>query len=261
MRHVAQIILTIMLFSGCTARREDQNSLRVGVTPMPHEIILRQLVEPLKREGVQLKLVVYNDYVQPNTQLAEGQLDANFYQTLPYLENFNAHHKTQLAALSAMHIEPMGIYSRSHKKLADIPDGAVVALPSDAANSARALQLLAAQGLLALRARDGLTTVRDVSANPRHLRFKELDGAMLPRVLGDVDAACINTNFALAAALSPTRDALALESKEAPQVNVVAVRAVDLEKPMLQKLKAQLTAPEVRSFIATTFGDAVLPAF
>lgn len=254
----------VAILAACTheANHDGRITLRVGATPVPHQEILEQVVEPLRQQGIDLKIVSFNDYVQPNLQLEDGQIDANYYQTLVYLENFDAERHLKLTSMAKVHIEPFGLYSKKVANLAAVRDGAVVALPNEVTNGGRALRLLAQAGLITLRDGSGaMPRLSDVTDNPRHLTFKEMDAAMLPRVLPDVDVACINTNFALAADLNPRRDALLLEGSDAPYVNVLAVRAGDVNKPALQKLAAALTSPAVSNYIVHTYHGAVQAAF
>jgi D-methionine transport system substrate-binding protein len=218
----------------------------------------------LAREGVDLRIRVFTDYVQPNVQVEERQIDANFFQHKPYLDAFNREHGTHLVAVpgSAVHIEPFGAYSRRIRSAAQLRDGAVVAVPNDPSNSGRALLLLQKQGLITLKDPANIfATKHDVIANPRHLDIRELEAATLPRVLDDVDLALINTNYALAAGLQPTRDALFIESPDSPYANLVAARPDNVDSPALRKLVAALRSPEARRFIQERYHGAVVAAF
>jgi D-methionine transport system substrate-binding protein len=239
-------------------------TLTVAASAVPHAEILEFVRPQLKAEGIDLQIRVFTDYVQPNLQVEERQLDANFFQHQPYLDAFNREHGTHLVAVpnSAVHIEPFGGYSRKIKTISQLRDGANVAVPNDPSNSARALILLQKQGLLTLRDPSNITaTAHDVISNPKHLRIRELEAATLPRVLDDVDLALINTNYALAAGLSPTRDALFIEGPNSPYANLVAARADNVNSPAIQKLVAALRTPAVKEFIRSRYHGAVIPAF
>ncbi len=247
------------LLAACGGAEGASKTLRVGATPVPHAEILEHVKPALAREGIELEVVTFTDYVQPNLALAAGELEANYFQTIPYLESFNRDRGAQLAPVARVHVEPMGLYSGKVKALAALANGATIALPSDPTNTGRALLLLQSAGLLKLRPDAGIdASVLDVAENPRAFRFTELESAQLPRALPDVDAAVINTNFALEAGLNPTRDALAVEGANSPYVNVLAVNGKPSD-PRIQALTRALTSPEVRRFIQERYKGAVLP--
>jgi D-methionine transport system substrate-binding protein len=253
--------LALLLLSGCAAPKPDADTLSVAATAVPHAEILRQVQPILAKEGVQLDIKVFADYVQPNTLVAERQVDLNYFQTRPYLDAFNREHGTQLVPIVGVHIEPFGAYSRRFKTIDQLPVGATVALPNDPSNEARALRLLAQHGLVTLKnPAAALATVKEIATNPRQLKFRELEAAMLPRTLDEVDLALINTNYALAAGLNPVRDALLIESSDSPYVNYLVGRADNQHDPRVQKLAKALTSPAIRQFIETKYRGAVLPA-
>lgn len=236
--------------------------LKIGVSPVPHADIINFVAPTLEKEGVKVKEIEFNDYVQPNLALAEKELDANFFQHKPYLDTFSKEHKLNLAVLTAVHLEPMGVYSKSIKNVADLPDGAKIAVPNDPTNGGRALKVLETAGILKVRPEAGiLASPADIVDNPKHVKIVEVEAAQLPRALDDVDAAVINSNYALAAKLNPTKDAIAIESKDSPYANVVVVRAGDENRPELQKLKNALLTPEVKKFLEEKYQGAVVPAF
>ncbi|MET0280292.1 MAG: MetQ/NlpA family ABC transporter substrate-binding protein [Steroidobacteraceae bacterium] len=246
---------------GRSGGEHDSNRLRVGATAVPHAEILERAKPLLEQQGVKLEVIVFNDYVQPNTQLAEGGLDANYFQTKPYLDEFNTARGTKLVTVAGVHVEPLGAYSRRHKALAELPDGAEIALPNDASNTGRALLLLQQAGLIGLgKGPDPLQTVADVSTNPRGFRFRELEAATLPRVLEQVDLAVINTNYALDAKLNPRQDALVLEGADSPYINYLVARPENAADPRIQKLAAILTGEVIRGYIDSTYSGAVIPA-
>lgn len=257
MKALVSVLLAASVFSAHAA-----DKLTVGATPVPHAEIL-ELVKPvLAKQGVELNVKVFTDYVQPNTQVEEKGLDANYFQHLPYLENFNKEKGTHLAPVVAVHVEPFGVYSHKVKSLKDLKEGALVAIPNDATNGGRALLLLEKAGLIKLKDSNNiLATPRDVVSNPKKLKFKELEAATLPRVLDQVDLAAINSNYAIEAKLVPTKDALAIEGAKSPYANYLVSRADNKDSPAMKKLAAALTSPEVKKFIQDKYNGAVVPAF
>lgn len=240
----------------------DRDTLTVAATAVPHAELLAFVAPALARDGVKLDVRVFNDYVQPNEQVAQGRIAVSYFETAPFLAEFNRARGTHLVTIAGIHVEPLGAYSRRWKALAEVPAGATVAIPSEPSNSGRALRLLAGRGLIRLRPDAGATaTPRDIVANPRRFAFRELEAPALPRVLGEVDLALINTNYALDAGLRPTRDALLLETKDSPYVNFVVGPESARRDPKVQKLVAALRSPAVKAFIARKYGGAVLPAF
>lgn len=246
---------------GADPAAQGDGPLRVGATAVPHAEILEHIKPLLAAEGVTLEIKVFNDYVQPNTQLAEGRLDANYFQTKPYLDEFNASRGAGLVTVAGVHVEPLGVYSRKHRTLAAIPTGAQAILPNDASNTGRSLLLLQTAGLITLR--DGanpLQTVRDITGNPKGLVFREVEAATIPRILDQVDLAVINTNYALDAGLKPRTDALALESGDSPYVNYLVARPDNQSDPRIVALAAMLRSQAVKDFIAARYDGAVIPA-
>jgi D-methionine transport system substrate-binding protein len=237
-------------------------TLTVAATPVPHAEILEFVKPALAAQGVDLKVKVFTDYVQPNVQVAEKRLDANFFQHQPYLDEFNKAKGTHLVSVAGVHLEPLGAYSSKYKTLAELPNGANVVIPNDATNGGRALLLLANQGLITLKnPTDILSTIKDITGNEKGLKFRELEAATLPRVLTQVDLALINTNYALEAKLDPSKDALTIEGKDSPYVNIVVAREDDKNSDAMKKLVAALHTPEVKAFILEKYKGAVLPAF
>lgn len=238
--------------------------LKVGVSPVPHAEILNYVKDNLaEKEGLELEVIEFNDYVQPNVALNEGELDANYFQHIPYLNEEKASKGYEFTPLKPVHIEPLGVYSKQVDKLSDVPNGAVVAIPNDPSNSGRALNLLAKNGLLELEAGSGVNaTQRDIVSNPKRLKFDELEAAQLPRSLDDTAISVINGNYAIQAGFTPAKDALALETAEDnPYANLVVVRAGDEDDPRVVKLEKLLRSPEVRKFIEDKYQGSVLPAF
>lgn len=256
------IVAALLLVLALGAVAGAQTTVTVGATPVPHAEILEFVKPILRAEGIELNIVEFTDYVLPNLALGDGELDANYFQHIPYLEAFAADHRLDLQVLVGVHIEPIGLYSQRVSSLDELRSGAVIAIPNDATNGGRALLLLQEAGLIGLADGVGIdATVFDVVDNPRNVRFQELEAALLPRALADVDAAVINTNYALEAGLVPLQDAIVIEGAESPYVNVVAVRTGDENDPALVKLADVLTRPEVRQFILDEYEGAVVPVF
>lgn len=238
------------------------DTLVVGATAVPHAEVLEFIKPKLAAEGLKLDVKVFNDYVQPNVQLAEKHLDANYFQTGPYLDTVNADRGWGLVKVAGVHIEPLGAYSSKIKAIADLPAGAVVAIPNEPSNGGRALLLLNKNGLITLKdPANPISTLKDITANPKGLKFKELESATLPRVLNQVDLAVINTNYALDAKLDPAKDALLIEDKTSPYVNFLVTRPDNASDPRVAKLAKALASPEVKAFMAEKYKGAVVPAF
>ncbi|AUB73399.1 methionine ABC transporter substrate-binding protein [Pseudomonas sp. Lz4W] len=236
--------------------------LSVAATPVPHAEILEFVKPALAKEGVNLKVKVFTDYIQPNVQVAEKRLDANFFQHQPYLDEFNKAKGTNLVSVAAVHLEPLGAYSSKYKKLDDLPNGATVVIPNDATNGGRALLLLDKAGLIKLKDSSNiLSTPKDIEQNAKNLKFRELEAATIPRVLTQVDLALINTNYALEAKLNPEKDALVIEGSDSPYVNILVARPDDKDSADMQKLVTALHSPEVKAFINEKYKGAIIPAF
>mgnify|MGYP001407149244 CR=1 FL=1 len=244
------------------SEQTEKVKLTVGASEVPHSEILNFVKPILEEQGIELEVVVFQDYVQPNVQLFEGGLDANFFQHQPYLDEFNAERNYDLVNVGGVHVEPFGVYSSKVESIDELADGAKIAIPNDPSNRGRALILLAQNGLITL-ADDANTSssVADITENPHNFEFVELEAAMLPRVLDEFDAAAINTNYALQADLNPLEDALIIEGPESPYVNIVAARPDNKDSEAIQKLIAALQSPEVEKFINETYNGAVVPAF
>lgn len=269
----ALTLAATLLLTGCgggdtPAKTDDKKAatsevtLKIGATPVPHSEILTEIKPDLKEQGINLEIVEFNDYVQPNIALNDKELDANFFQHEPYLKDFIAEHKdVKLKNAGGVHIEPMGIYSKKITKLDELPDNAAVSIPNDPTNGGRALLLLQKAGLLSLR--EGVSemaTVQDITANPHNLVVQEVEAAQLPRTLEDVEIAIINTNFAMNADLNPMKDALFIEDKTSPYVNIVAVRE-DENREQIDQLMKTLKSDKVKKFIEDKYKGAIVPAF
>ncbi|MHC5256948.1 MetQ/NlpA family ABC transporter substrate-binding protein [Streptomyces sp. UC4497] len=268
----AAVLATGALTLGLTACGSDKadtkakasDPLVVAATPVPHAEILNFIKKDLaKKEGLKLEVKEFTDYVTPNNATEDGSVDANYFQTTPYLEDFNKKNGTHLKSVATVHLEPLGLYSQKAKKLDGIKKGGTVALPNDADNESRALRFLAANDLITLKkGSEATATPQDVAKNPKDLQFKEVEAAQTPRSLKDVDAAVINGNYAIGADLNPAKDALALEStKNNEYNNVLAIKDGNQDDPRIKKLAKLLTSPEVKKFIETKYKGSVLPSF
>lgn len=261
-----------LLISGCGSSTNNASSsgagsskaevLKVAANPVPHAEILEQVKPILAKEGVDLQIVEFTDYIQPNMALSSHEVDANFFANVPYQNNYNKDHGTKFVSFAPVHIEPLAIYSQKIKDLKDLPNGAKVAIPSDPTNSARALLLLQSAGLVTLKDPTGLTnTPFDVTSNPKNIQIVELEAAQIPRSIQDLDAAVINANYALPAGLNPTKDGLFVEKADSPYANLLSVNPGDENKPAIQKLAKALQSPEVKKFIEEHYKGAIIPAF
>lgn len=249
--------------SAASSASAESVTIKVGASITPHSEILEQAKPILAREGVDLEIVEIEDTVTPNTGLVEGSLDANFFQHQPYLDDFNSENGTDLVSIGSVHYEPFGIYAGKTTDLADLPDGAVVAVPNNVTNEARALLLLEQEGILTLKEDVGIkATVNDIVENPKNITFKEIDPAQLVRALPDVDVAVINGNYAIEGGLS-VKDALAVESDQGvaakTYANIVVVRKEDENNEALQKLVEVLQSDEIQQYINDTYDGSVVP--
>ncbi|MFG2131310.1 MetQ/NlpA family ABC transporter substrate-binding protein [Streptomyces sp. NPDC048751] len=274
MRNTAKLTTAVLaagaLTLGLTACGADKDSastdgpLVVAASPTPHAEILNFVKDNLaKKAGLDLEVKEFTDYVTPNTATQDGSVGANYFQNQPYLDDFNKKNGTDIVPVVTVHLEPLGLYSNKFKKVDELKSGATVAVPNDTVNEARALKLLAANGLITLKDGAGNSaTPADIAKNPRKLKFKELEAAQTPRSLNDVDAAVVNGNYAIAADLKPADDALVLESpKDNPYGNFLAVKKGSEKDPRVTKLAKLLTSPEVKKFIEDKYAGSVLPSF
>jgi D-methionine transport system substrate-binding protein len=263
-------IVTLGL-AGCGAAtnsgsKDSKNDkvIKIGVTPKPHKEIVDIAKPLLEKQGYTVEITEFNDYVQPNTAVSEGSLDANFFQHMPYLKEQNESKGFKLVSVGAVHLEPMGLYSHKIKSLDELKDGATIAVPNDPSNEARALKLLAGKGIIKIK--DGeLVTPKDITENTKNLKFSELEAAAVPRAIEDVDAAVINGNYAIEAKFSPTKDAIVIEDKNSeaakPYANIVVVKEGNEKQEKIQALVKAMTSPEVKAFIEKEYNGAVIPVF
>ncbi len=258
MKKILSIVALTLALAAPVRAAED---LVVGVTPFPHRDIMMVVKPLLAKEGYNLVIKEFTDYVQPNMALAENMLFANFFQHIPYFDNMNKEKNLGLVWIAKVHIEPLGLYSKKITSLDELKDGSIIAVPNDPTNEARALRLLEVNGLIKLKPGE-LVTVRDITDNPRNLSFREIEAAQLPRTLEDVTASVINTNFAGQAGLIPSKDAIIIEGKDSPYANIVAIRAADKDTPAAEALRKACNSPEVKAYIEKELvPKGIVPAF
>ncbi|WHY68802.1 MetQ/NlpA family ABC transporter substrate-binding protein [Neobacillus sp. SuZ13] len=268
------LILIGVVLSGCGVNKETSTTakgssqkeavLKVGASSTPHAEILKFIEPELKKQGIKLDIVVINDGIQTNQQTANGELDANYFQHIPYLNQVNKDSGLDLVSVKGIHIEPFGVYSKKIKSIDNLSDGAKIAIPKDPVNFSRALQLFAANGLIELKQKEKDNfdyTLEDITKNDKHLKFIGVDGPVLVRSLDDIEAAAINTNYALEGGFKPKKDALIIESDQSPYVNILVADKSRKNDKNIQKLAKALTTEEVRKFIEDKYQGAVVPAF
>lgn len=260
------VALALTLFAGCggTGTPKEITKIKIGASVTPHAEILEYANDLLKEKGYELEIIEYTDYVQPNLAVESGELDANYFQHITYMENFNEERKTNLVSAAAIHYEPLGLYPGKVKTIAELKDGAQIAVPNDVTNEARALLLLENQGLIKVKEGAGLkATVKDIVENPKNLKIVEIEAAQLPRSLEDVDMAVINGNYALQAGLSVTTDALAKEEKDSAAAqnyaNVIAVKKGNEKDKGIKALTEVMDSDKVKKFIEDTYKGTVVP--
>lgn len=247
-------------------------TITIAASPVPHAQILNFVKPILKKQGIDLQVTEFTDYIQPNLLVAQKQMDANYFQHIPYLTQFNKERGTNLVNLVSVHVEPMGIYTASEAKLKSftqsknikqLPQGLIVGVPSDTTNEGRALLLLQKNGLIQIKSGVAYPTKDDITGNPYKLQIKELDPALLPRVIKSqqIDLAVINSNYALQANLNPLKDAVFIEDKNSPYVNIIAVRPDEVNMPKMKILAKVMNSPEVKQYILQTYKGAIVPAF
>lgn len=262
-RQLIQFIAGLGLAAGLVsapAMAEDQ--IKMGVTAGPHAEIMEQVKKLLEKDGVQMKVIEFTDYIQPNAALSAGDLDANSYQHQPYLDAQIKDRGYKFVSVGSTITFPMGVYSKKIKSLNDLKQGARVGVPNDPTNGGRALLVLQAKGVIKLKADAGLkATPLDIVENPKKIKIVELDAAQLPRSLDDFDAAVINGNYAESAGLSPTKDAIAVEASTGPYANVIAVRIADKDKPWIAKLVKAYHSPEVKKFVLEKYKGSVITSW
>ena len=248
----AAVLTTATLFA---------QTLRVGATPEPHADLLNLIKDDLKADGIDLKVIEFTDYVTPNEAVESGEIDANYFQHIPYLESFNDERGYHLVNAGGIHVEPFALYSKKIKSIKNLKKKARIAIPNDPTNEGRALLLLAEAGLITLKADAGITaTVQDIVSNPLKLKFSEIEAASLPRVLADVDAAVINGNYAIPAGLSAKKDGLFVEGSSSPYVNIVAVKAGNENKAGIKALVKALQSDKVKKYLSEKYPNGEVVA-
>lgn len=272
---VLVLALSVSVLTACGGKPAEDNedggengngqeliSLKIGVSPDPHAKIVGIIKEDLLEEGIEVEIIEFTDYVIPNTALEDGDLDANYFQHIPYLEEQIEERGIDLVSIGGVHVEPMAVYSDSLKNIDELPDGAEVSIPSDAVNGGRALLLLQANGLIKLKDDAGLSaTEKDIVENPKNLKFTPLEAVLLPSTLDDVDIAVINGNYALEAGLNPLKDGLLVEDGDSPYLNIVAVKKGRENEEIFAKLMKALQSQKVKNFIIQEYDGAVVPGF
>ena len=257
------LVLVLSLFAGCAGKGNDK-TITVAASPTPHAEILKVAAEVLAKDGYTLEIKEFNDYVQPNNVVEDGEMDANYFQHQPYLDDFNANNGTHLVSVAAIHYEPFGIYAGTKSSLDDLTEGDKIAIPNDGSNRARALFLLEANGVLTMKAGSGMdATVLDIQENPLNLEIVEMEAAQIAGVRDSVALAVINGNYALLAGLNVSTDALASEDPESVSAttyaNILAVKEGNESSPKIQALIKALQSEEVKTFINETYNGAVVP--
>ncbi len=245
-----------------TAGLASAETLTVAATPVPHGDILRLIAPDLKSQGYDLKVVEFSDFVSPNIALDAGEVDANYYQHKPFLDDAVKSRRLRITSVAPIHILPMAAYSKKIKDIKDTPKGARVTIPNDPANGGRALLLLQSAGLIKLKDGAGATaTVLDIAENPRRLRFTEVEAAQVPRTIDDVDLAVVNSNYAIGVGLNPVKDSIYIENKDSPYAVVVAARQGDEKKPGIEALVKALRSDKVKKFMLDTYAGGVVPVW
>lgn len=252
----------VVLLSGCS-KKQDAKVITIGATPEPHAAMLNLIVDDMAALGYKLKVQEFTDYVTPNEAVEAGEIDANFFQHVPYMDSFNAERGYHLVSVVGTHVEPLALYSKKYTDMKELPDGAVIAIPNDPTNEGRALLLLQSAGLIKIDAAAGLTAVpADITENAKKFKFQEIEAASLPRVLEDTDAAVINGNYAIPAGLTATKDGLFVEGAESPYVNIITVKDGRQNDEGIQALAKAITSAEVKEYLNKTYPNGeVVPVF
>ena len=248
--------------AGKPAETPKEQKLVIGATPTPHAEILEQVKEDLKKEGIDLEIKIFDDYVLPNRLLGEKTLDANYFQHVPYMEEFAQKNNMELVAVAKIHVEPLAVYSKSVKDLSELPEGADVLIPNDPTNRGRALILLDKSGIIKLKDNQKLdSTIEDIAENPKKLKVTALNADQIPTRLGEVGAAVINGNFAMKNNLNPLTDSIFIEDKDSPYANVITVLKGNENDERVQKLVKALQSEKIKKFIEEKYQGSVVPAF
>lgn len=261
---LALILALTFLLAACGSSEKpagDSKTVKIGVSPVPHEEITKLAQTALEKEGIKLEIVVFDDYVKPNLAVKDGELDLNFFQHAPYMETFNKENGTKLVSLGGVHVEPIAFYSKQVKSLDELKDGAEILIPNDATNGARALFLLQQNGLIKLKEGVELPTLLDIEDNPKNIKFTEVEAAFIPTSYAEVAGAVINSNYAINAGLNPLEDGIVIEDKESNYANVIAVNEDKKDDETLKKVYEAFSSEEVKKFIEEKYKGAIVPAF
>ena len=257
---ISKILLSTLVALSLNAA-DKAHTIKVAVSPVPHAEILEAIKPQLKKKGYDLDIIEISDYSIPNVATQDGSLDANFFQHLPYLQNQNETRGLNLVSVAAIHLEPLGFYSKKIKNINELKDGATVAIAHDPSNGNRALQILQKAGLIELDKNAKVASVQDIVKNPKNLKFTELEGALIPRALDDVDLAAISTNFILDMGMNPSKDALLIEDTDSPYANIIVVKSGNENEPKIKALVSAATSKESKEFILKKYNGAILPTF
>lgn len=263
-RVLGLLLAVLFVFVSCSSKeatKAGDKKVKIGVSPVPHEEIAKVAKDLLKKEGIELEIVVFDDYVQPNLAVKDKDLDLNFFQHKPYMEKFNKENNTSLVSLGGVHVEPIAFYSKKVKSLDELKDGGEVIIPNDATNGSRALLLLSENNLIKLKEGKDLYTVEDIVENKKNIKFLEIEAALIPASLKDVDGAVINSNYALSNGLNPLTDGIVIENKESNYANVIATLKERENDEVLKKVLKAFTSQEVKKFIEDKYKGAIIPSF
>ena len=248
--------------AGGEATLEEDNKIHIGVSPVPHEEMIKALEPEFEKAGLEVEITTFDDYVMPNLALDQGELDANFFQHKPYLDDFIKDRGVKLTSLGSVHLEPIGFYSDKYKSIDELQKGDEILIPNDATNGGRALLLLEKAGVIKLNDPSNLNvTEKDITSNPKELKFTALDAPSIPRSYKEVAGAVINSNYALGAGLDPVKESILTEDKDSPYANIIAVRQGDEKKEKFQKFMEVLHSDACRKYIEENYKGAVIPAF
>lgn len=255
----AVLAATTLFLTGCNGKKAKV--ITVGATPEPHAEMLNLIVDDLAKQGYTLKVREFTDYVTPNEAVESGEIDANFFQHIPYMDSFNVERGYHLVNVAGIHVEPLALYSKKYNSLNDLPDGATIAIPNDPTNEGRALLLLQSAGIITLDSSAGLTAMTtDITSNSKKLKFQEIEAASLPRVLSDVDAAVINGNYAIPAGLTASKDGLVVEGADSPYVNILTVKDGRQNDEGIKAVANALRSQKIKDFVAKKYpnGEVVV---
>lgn len=262
---ILSLVIGSIALTGCGGKDGDDKTIKVGASPAPHAEILKEVKAELEKDGYKLEIVEFQDYVQPNKALDAGDIDANYFQHKPYMDEFNAKQGTELVSIGAIHYEPLGLYQGEKKSLDDLAEGDKIAVPNDTTNEARALLLLESEGLIKLKKDAGLTaTKQDVVENPKNLEIVELEAAIIPRSMSSVAMGVINGNYALSAGIKDDT-AITFESSDSAAAktyaNIIAVKKGNEDSEKSKVLLKAMTSDKIKKFIEKKYGNAVVPVF